>query len=90
MSRKTERLAKKANKKNNAPTVEKIEDVQESSDEEIPEAVAIQEQDQDEQDEDSQVEEEEAISGEEDDEQVEQQARPIRAKVNDEVNKAFR
>ncbi|KAL7335551.1 rRNA-processing protein EBP2 [Mucor circinelloides] len=85
MSRKTERLAKKANKKNNAPTVEKIEDVQESSDEEIPEAVAIQEQDQDEQDEDSQVEEEEAISGEEDDEQVEQQARPIRAKINDEA-----
>ncbi|CAO0789686.1 unnamed protein product [Mucor circinelloides] len=86
MSRKTERLAKKANKKNNAPTVEKIEDVQESSDEEIPEAVAIQEQDQDEQDEDSQVEEEEeAVSGDEDDEQVEQQARPIRAKINDEA-----
>ncbi|KAK4517415.1 uncharacterized protein ATC70_000750 [Mucor velutinosus] len=86
MSRKTDRLAKKANKKNNAPTVEKIEAAEESSDEEIPEAVAIEEQDQEEEEENSQVEEEEeAISGDEDDEAVEQEPRPIRAKINDEA-----
>ncbi|CAO3634373.1 unnamed protein product [Mucor fragilis] len=84
MSRKTDRLAKKANKKNTTPTVEKIEAVEESSDEEIPEAVAIEEQEEDEE-EDSEVEEEEAISGDEDEESAEQQARPIRAKINDEA-----
>ncbi|KAL0145849.1 rRNA processing protein Ebp2 [Mucor lusitanicus] len=86
MSRKTDRLAKKANKKSTTPTVEKIEAVEDVSDEEIPEAVAIEEQDQDEEEEsDVEQEEEEDISGDEDDEPVEQQARPIRAKINDEA-----
>ncbi|GAN05494.1 rRNA processing protein Ebp2 [Mucor ambiguus] len=84
MSRKTDRLAKKANKKNNAPTVEKIEAAEESSDEEIPEAVAIEDHEEEEQ-EDSEAEEEEAISGDDDNEPVEKEVRPIRAKINDEA-----
>lgn len=89
MSRKTERLAKKANKKNTTPTVEKIEAAEESSDEEIPEAVAIEQNEEDE--EESEVEEEEAISGdEEEEEQVEKQVRAIRPKINDEVNTLYK
>jgi phage repressor protein C with HTH and peptisase S24 domain len=87
MSRKTERLAKKANKKNTTPTVEKIEAAEESSDEEIPEAVAIEQDEEDNDEEESEIEEEEAISGdEEEEEQAEKKIRTIRPKINDEVN----
>lgn len=88
MSRKTDRLAKKASKKVNTPTVEKVEAAEESSEEEIPvleqdiEEVEEEEEDLDEQD----VEEEE--DDEEDDEEVavEKKSRALRPRINDEVN----
>lgn len=84
MSRKTDRLAKKAAKKDNTPTVEKVEALNESSDEEIPEAVAINEEEVEE-DSDLEEEEDDLEEDEEDDEEVALEKKAPRARINDEV-----
>lgn len=97
MSRKTDRLAKKAAKKGKTPTVEKVEALNESSDEEIPDAVAIEQVEEEEEEQDSdmeeEVEEEEEEEQEndldneedEDEEEADSQKKAPRALINDEV-----
>lgn len=95
MSRKTDRLAKKATKKVNTPTVEKVEAVEESSDEEVPileqdlEEEDIEEEDVEDLDEDEELAEEDLEEGDEDDEEevVAKKDRALRPRINDEVKK---
>ncbi|KAI8641710.1 eukaryotic rRNA processing protein EBP2-domain-containing protein [Parasitella parasitica] len=100
MSRKLDRLAKKASKKNNTPAAKKADIVNGSSPEEIPEAVAIEEEededeneeeeeendvDDEDENEDEDNDEEDSLSEDEENAQVKKQTRTHRPKINDEA-----
>jgi hypothetical protein len=98
MSRKTDRALKRAAKKTTtAPTVEKVDAAEELSEEEdIPEAVAVEEQEEEdvEEEEENDEEEEEEEDQEEDQEELDEEeleelqaakAKALRPKINDEV-----
>lgn len=86
MSRKSDRLARKATKKVNTPTVEKVESAAESDEEEVPILEAEEEQIE----QDSDVEEEENDDNEEQDSDEEvsvKKSRALRPRINNEVKK---
>lgn len=87
MSRKSDRLARKATKKVNTPTVEKVESAEESDEEEVP----ILEEEEEQAEQDSNVEDEEENDDDEEqdsDEEVSvKKSRALRPRINNEVKK---